>query len=61
MPFFCRSGHPVDTVDQFWGVVGHLLPQEPQSDLPRFTEGDLQEVARAEKSTAGWIGWLGLK
>ena len=29
MPFFCRSGHPVVTVDQFLGFVGHLLPQEP--------------------------------
>ena len=38
MPFFCRSGHPVVTADQFLG--------------------DLQEVARAKKSTAGGLdGW----
>ena len=29
MPIFCRSDHPVVTVDQFGGFVGHLLPQEP--------------------------------
>ena len=28
MPFFCRSGHPVVTPNQFLGFVGHLLPQE---------------------------------
>ena len=59
MPFFCRSGHPVKTVDQFLGFVGHLLPQEPQFDLPRITGRDLQEVAGAKKkSTAGGLdGW----
>ena len=58
MPFFCRSGHPVVTADQFLDFVGHLLPQEPYLDLPRITERDLQEVARAKKSTAGGLdGW----
>ena len=57
MPFFCRSGHPV-TPDQFLDFVGHLLPQEPQLDLPRITGRDLQEVAKAKKSTAGGLdGW----
>ena len=38
--------------------VGHLLPQEPQLDLPRITGRDLQEVARAKRSTAGGLeGW----
>ena len=36
MPFFCRSGHPVVTPDQFLDFVGHLLPQEPYLDLPRI-------------------------
>ena len=50
MPFFCRSGHPVVSVDQFLDFVGHLFP--------RITERDLQEVARAKKSTAGGLdGW----
>ena len=58
MPFFCRSGHPAVTPDQFLDFVGHLLPQEPQLDLPRITGRDLQEVARAKKSTAGGLdGW----
>ena len=58
MPFFCRSGHPVVTPDQFLDFVGHLLPQEPYLDLPRITGRDLQEVARATKSTAGGLdGW----
>ena len=26
MPFFCWSGHPVVTVDQFLDFIGHLLP-----------------------------------
>ena len=56
--FFCRSGHPVVTTDQFLAFVGHLLPQEPLLDLPRITGRDLQEVARAKKSTAGGLdGW----
>ena len=33
MPFFCGSGHPVVTTDQFLAFVGHLLPQEPLLDL----------------------------
>ena len=44
--------------DQFLDFVGHLLPQEPQLDLPRITGRDLQEVARAKNSTAGGLdGW----
>ena len=47
----CGCGHPVVTAD-------HLLPQEPYLDLPRITGRDLQEVARAKKSTAGGLdGW----
>ena len=56
--FFCRSGHFVFAPDQFLVFVGHLLPQEPYLDLPRITGRDLQEVARAKKSTAGGLdGW----
>ena len=56
MPFFCRSGHLVVAPDQFLGF--DLLPQEPCLDLPMITGRDLQEVARAEKSTAGGLdGW----
>ena len=58
MPCFCRYGHPVVTPDQFLDFVGHLLPQEPYLDLPRITGRDLQEVARATRSTAGGLdGW----
>ena len=58
MLFFCRSGHPVITPAQFLDFVGHLLPLEPYLDLPRITGRDLQEVARAKKSTAGGLdGW----
>ena len=58
MPFFCRSGHPVVTPDQFLDFVGHLLPQETSLDLPRITGRDLHEVVRAKKSTAGGLdGW----
>ena len=56
--FFCRSGHLVVTPDQFLDFVGHLLPQEPYLDLPRIMGRDLQEVARAQKSSAGRLdGW----
>ena len=58
LPFFCRSGHPVGTPYQFLDFVGHLLAQEPYLDLPRITGRDLQEVARAQKSSAGGLdGW----
>ena len=34
------------------------MPQEPHLDLPRITGHDLQELARAKKSTAGGLdGW----
>ena len=56
MPFFCRSGHPVVSLDQFLGFIGHLLPQEPYLDLPRITGRDLQEVARAKKNYGWWSG-----
>ena len=59
--FFCRSGHPVITPDQFLGSIGHLLLQENYLDLPRITGRDLQEVARAKKITAGGLGGLGMK
>ena len=58
MPYFCRSGHPAVTPEQFLGFIGHLLPQETYLDLPRITGRDLQEVARAKKATAGGLdGW----
>ena len=47
MPFFCRTGHPVATPEQFLDFVGRLLPQEPYLDLPRISGQNLQEVARA--------------
>ena len=55
MPFFCWSGHPVVSPDQFLDFVGHLLPQEPY--LPRITGRDLQEVARAKSTAGGLDGW----
>ena len=49
---------PVVTPEQFFGLIGHPLPQEDYLDLPRITGRDLQEVARAKKSTAGGLdGW----
>ena len=41
--------------EQFLGFIGHFLPQETYLDLPRITGRDLQEVARAKKSTAGGL------
>ena len=58
MPFFCSSGHPVVTPDQFLEFVGDVLPQEPYLYLPRITGRDLQEVACGNKSAAvGLDGW----
>ena len=53
MPYFCRSGHPVATVEQFLGFVDPFLPQEPVSDLLWITGQDLLE-------SPGRIGWVGL-
>ena len=61
MLFFCRSGHLVVTTDRFLEFVGHLLPQEPQLDLPRIAGRHLQEVAKAKKSHCRRAGWLGLE
>ena len=58
MPFFCWSGHPVVTVDQFLSFVHPFLPQEAELDLPPISGRELQEVAWAKKSTAGGLdGW----
>ena len=58
MPFFCWSGHLAVTSDQFLAFLGLLLPQEPLLHLPRITGRDLQDIARAERSTAGGLdGW----
>ena len=62
MPFFCTSGHPVVTSDQFLEFVGHLLPQEPHLDLPRITGRDLQEVLVLKSLLLEvWMGGLGMK
>ena len=55
MPYFCRSGHPEVSAEQFLDFIGHFLPQEDYLDLPRITGRDLQEVARAKKATAGGL------
>ena len=58
MPYFCRSGHPEVSTEQFLDFIGHFWPQENYLDLPRITGRDLQEVARAKKATAGGLdGW----
>ena len=58
VPFFCLSGHPVVTVDQFLAFVDPFLHQEAVIDLPRITGQDLLELARAHRSTAGGLdGW----
>ena len=58
MLFFCRSGHPQVSAEQFLDFIGHFLPQENVLDLPQITGRDLQEVARAKKSTGGGLdGW----
>ena len=57
MPFFL-SGHDVVCVDQFLHFVGHLLLQEPSLEISGIAGRELQEVARAKKSTAGGLdGW----
>ena len=43
MPYFCRSGHLVVTVDQFLDFVDPFLGQDPFLDLPRITGQDLFE------------------
>ena len=61
LPYFCRSGHPEVSSDQFLGFIGLFLPQQGCLDLPRITGRDLQEVARAKKSTAGGLDGWGLE
>ena len=62
MPYFCRSGHPVVTVEQFLEFVDPFIPQEPILDLPRITGQDLFEVARAKSPRrVGWMGGPGMK
>ena len=55
MPFFCRSGHPVVTVDQFLSFVGPFLPQEAELDLHRMTGQDLLEIGLRSLQLEGWM------
>ena len=55
MPFFCRSGHPVVTVDQFLAFVDPFFPKDAMIVFHRITGQDLLEVARAKRSTAGGL------
>ena len=62
MPYFCRSGHPEVSAQQFLGFIGHFLPQENFLDLPPITGRDLQEVARTKKPlVVVWMVGLGMK
>ena len=62
MPFFCRSGHPVITFDQFLGFVGHLLPQESQLDLPRITGRICRRLLGLNSLLqVGWMVGLGMR
>ena len=40
MPYFCRSGHPEVSPEQFVDFIGHFLPEETYLDLPRITGRD---------------------
>ena len=51
--FFCRSGHPVVTVDQFLSFVVSFLSQEAELHLPSSGGCSGQEVHCRE---AGWLG-----
>ena len=60
MPFFCGSGQPVVTVEQFLDFIGHHVASGASlvMILPKISGRDLKEVARAKKSTAGGLdGW----
>ena len=62
LPYFCRSGHPEVSSDQFLGFIGHFLPQQGCLDLPRITGRDLQEVARAKSLLlVVWMVGLGMR
>ena len=62
MPFFCRSGHPVVTADQFLDFVGHLLHQESYLDLPRITVGICRRLLGLRSLLLEvWVGGLGMK
>ena len=43
MPYFCRSGHPHVSSDQFLDFIGHFLPQE---NLLWISPGSLGGICR---------------
>ena len=53
MPYFCRPGHPVVTVEQFLDFVDPFLPQGPILELHVITGQDLFEVAGARGQLLG--------
>ena len=55
MPFCCRSGHPVVTVEQFLDFVGPFHPQQVL-ELCWNTGQELLEETDSKKSTAGCLG-----
>ena len=61
LPYFCRSGHPEVSAEQFLGFIGHFLPQQNFLDLPRITGSRLTGSSSCQKSHCWWSGWLGLE
>ena len=56
MPFFCRSGHPVVTVDQFLSFVDPFLHQEAELDLPAL-RAKIFWTLRGQRSLQ-LVGWM---
>ena len=61
MPYFCRSGHPVVTPDQFLCFIGHLLPQETLSGSSSDYGSRLIGGGSCKKVYCWWSGWVGME
>ena len=44
MPYFCRSGHPQVSAEQFLDFIGHFLPQENLLDLLGSRDGTCKKL-----------------
>ena len=61
MPYFCRTGHPPVSAEQFLDFVGHLLPQENFLGSSSDYGSGFAGGGSCQESYCRWSGWLGLE
>ena len=61
MPYFCRSGHPQVSAEQFLDFIGHFLPQDNFVGSSSDHWTGLARSCSCQEVYCRWSGWLGLE